>query len=306
MTRTKINLQNLANTRFAIAAGLALGKGLPNFIGRPLAHLIADGISRNRGTAMVRALRTNLWVASGCTLNADALDLQVRQTFRKHLRSLWDFYHNLNRPNKVLDMVDFEPSFQALFDQAKEDKLPRLFVTVHTSNFEMAGRALALRGLEYQILSFPQPPSGYQLQNKIRQESGIEVTPMSVEAFQKARERLRNGGTVLTGVDRPLAQSRHLVRFFGRLAPLPVAYVQLALQTGAPIIIVACISRPGGRYGLICSEPIIARAGSDRDIELVSNAEVVLRAAEDIIRPRPTDWCMFYPVFPEAESEAPV
>lgn len=306
MTRPKINLQNLANTRFAIATALALGQGLPNFIGRPLARLIADGISRNRDTSMVRALRTNLWVASGCTLNAEALDLQVRQTFRKHLRSLWDFYHNLNRPNEVLEMVDFEPSFQTLFDQAKEDKLPRLFVTVHTSNFEMAGRALALRGLEYQILSFPQPPGGYQLQNKIRQESGIEVTPMSVEAFQKARERLRSGGTVLTGVDRPLAQSRHLVRFFGRLAPLPVAYVQLALQTGAPIIIVACISKPGGRYGLICSEPIIAQTGPDRDGELVSNAETVLKYAEDIIRPRPTDWCMFYPVFPEAESEVPV
>ncbi|HAL15479.1 MAG TPA: hypothetical protein DCP32_01625 [Anaerolineaceae bacterium] len=306
MTRTKINLQNLANTRFAIAAGLALGKGLPNFIGRPLARLIADEISRNRDSAMTRALRTNLWVASNGVLSAEALDQQVQQTFRKHLRSLWDFYHNLNRPNKVLDLVDFEPSFQTLFDQAKQDKQPRLFVTVHTSNFEMAGRALALRGLEYQILSFPQPPSGYQLQNKIRQESGIEVTPMSVEAFQKARERLRNGGTVLTGVDRPLAQSRHMVRFFGRLAPLPVAYVQLALQTGAPIIIVACISKPGGRYGLLCSDPIIARAGSDRDSELVGNAEVVLKYAEDAIRPRPTDWCMFYPVFPEAEREVPV
>ncbi len=306
MTRPKINLQNLANTRFAIAAALALGQGLPSFIGRPLARVVADGITRNQDSAMVRALRTNLWVASGGTSSAEALDQQVQQTFRNHIRSLWNFYHNLNRPKKVLELVEFAPMFQAVFDQAKQDKQPRLFVAVHTSNFEMAGRALALRGLEFQILSYPQPPSGYQLQNKIRQESGMEVTPMSVEAFQKARERLRNGGTVLTGVDRPLAQSRHMVRFFDRLAPLPVAYVQLALQTGAPIIVVACISKPDGSYSLICTDPVIARPDPDRDVEMVSNTEAVLKHAEEVIRPRPTDWCMFYPVFPDAEREVPV
>lgn len=305
MSKPNINLQALANTSFAINLALALGQGLPSFIGRPLAKLVADAIVRQPGSQLVKVLRTNLWVASGCTLTATELDLQVRQVFRKHIRSLWDFYHNLNRPNKVKEMVGFSPKFQALFDQASEDGQARLFLTVHTSNFELAGRVLALRGLEYQILSVPQPPSGYKLQNKIRRDAGMEITPMSVEAFQSARERLRRGGTVLTGIDRPLAQTRHKVRFFDRLALLPVAYVQLALQTGAPMIVVACVSKPDGGYEVTCTDPVIAQAYPDRDLELINNAEAVLQKAEEIIRPRPTDWCMFYPIWPELEDSTP-
>ncbi|MHB1480915.1 MAG: lysophospholipid acyltransferase family protein [Bellilinea sp.] len=305
MTRSKINLQTLANSSFGTKAALAIGRGLPFWLGRPLARLAAEIIARQKNSGMVRALRTNLWVANDYKLTGQELDQLVLQTWRKHTRSLWDFYHHLNRPKKVLQLVDFSPDFQTLFDLAKTDQQPRLFVTVHTSNFELAGRALALRGLEFQILSYPQPPGGYQIQNKIRQESGIEMTPMSIESFQKARERLRNGGTVLTGVDRPLAQSRHMVQFFGRPSPLPVAYVQLALQTGAPILVVACVSLPDGRYQLICSPPIDVRPNSDRDTELVGNAEVVLKHAEDIIRPRTSDWCMFYPIWPELVKDVP-
>lgn len=305
MTRSKINLQTLANSSFGTKAGLAIGRGLPSWLGRPLARLAAEIIARQKYSGMVRALRTNLWVANDCRLNGKELDQLSLKAWRKHTRALWDFYHYMDRPKKVLQMVDFSPEFQAVFDQAKEDTQPRLFVTVHTSNFELAGRALALRGLKFQILSYPQPPGGYQIQNQIRQESGIEMTPMSLEAYQKARERLRNGGTVLTGLDRPLAETRHKVQFFGRPSPLPVAYVQLALQTGAPIIVVACVTKPDGRYELTCTPPVIPQPNNDRDRELVSCAEMALSHAEDIIRPQTSDWCMFYPIWPELENEVP-
>lgn len=305
MTRSKINLQTLANSSFGTKAALAIGRGLPSWLGRPLARLAAEIIARQKYSGMIRALRTNLWVANGSSLTGPELDRLTLQTWRKHTRALWDFYHYMNRPKKVLQMVDFTPEFQTVFDQAKADNHPRLFVTVHTSNFELAGRALALRGLKFQILSYPQPPGGYQIQNRIRQESGIEMTPMSIEAFQKARERLRGGGTVLTGLDRPLAETRLKVQFFGRPSPLPVAYVQLALQTGAPIIVVACVTKPDGRYDLTCAPPFYPQPHSDRDLELISNAEMALKNAEEIIRPRTSDWCMFYPIWPELESEVP-
>jgi len=305
MSREIINLQSIANSRFGTNAALAIGRGLPFWIGRPLARLAADIIAGQKDSGMLRALRTNLWVSNDCKPTGKELDQMVLATFRKHTRSLWDFYHHLNRPNKVLEMVGFAPEFQEIFEKAKNDPQPRLFVTVHTSNFELAGRALALRGLDFQILSFPQPPGGYQIQNRIRRESGIDMTPMSPEAFQKARERLRRGGTVLTGADRPLAQSRLLVNFFGRPSPLPVAYVQLALQTGALIYVVACVSKPGGKYEVMNMPPIIPQTHPERDTELVSNAELVLNHAEQIIRPRTTDWCMFYPIWPDLENEVP-
>jgi len=110
---------------------------------------------------------------------------------------------------------------------------------------------------------------------------------------------------VLTGLDRPLADTRLKVQFFGRPSPLPVAYVQLALQTGAPIIVVACVTKPDGRYDLTCAPPFYPQPNSDRDLELVTNAEMALRQAEEIIRPRTSDWCMFYPIWPELENKVP-
>ncbi len=303
MTRPKINLQTLANTSFGTNAALALGRGLPSWLGRPLARLAAEIIARQKYSGMIRALRTNLWVANGSSLTGPELDRLTLQTWRKHTRALWDFYHYMNRPKKVLQMVDFSPEFQGC--STRRRMIPPLFVTIHTSNFELAGRALALRGLKFQILSYPQPPGGYQIQNRIRQESGIEMTPMSLDAYQKARVRLRGGGTVLTGLDRPLADTRLKVQFVGRPSPLPVAYVQLALQTGAPIIVVACVTKPDGRYDLTCAPPFYPQPNSDRDLELVTNAEMALRQAEEIIRPRTSDWCMFYPIWPELENKVP-
>ena len=109
----------------------------------------------------------------------------------------------------------------------------------------------------------------------------------------------------MTGIDRPIADTRYRPRFFGRPASLPVVHVQLALKTNVPVYVVAAIMRPDHTYEIHTSEPIEMQRYKDRETELIENAETILKIAEDYIRMAPVQWSMFYPVWPEVENEVP-
>ena len=227
----------------------------------------------------------------------------TRATFRHTARCLYDFYHNLDEPAAIQRMVRFSPEFErseALIRQGGDGKL---FVCPHLSNSDLVGQALGLRGLDIQVLSYPQPSGGYRWQNRIRRNAGLYMTPTSVSALRQAEEKLRAGGIVLTGLDRPISGSKYLPRFFGRPASLPVTHVRLALKVGIPITVIACQMQPDGSYCLLASDPIPMEPHADLMQETLQNAEALLRVVEGWIQRTPDQWAMFYPVWPEVINE---
>src|SRR5690606_31650638 len=99
-------------------------------------------------------------------------DITLR-VLKSNARCLFDFYHNLNDGDRILHMVAFSPRFQKIFDERKKGEKGAFFVAPHLSAFDLTGLALAARGLRFQILSYPQPGSGYTWQNKLRDEHGL-------------------------------------------------------------------------------------------------------------------------------------
>ena len=172
-------------------------------------------------------------------------------------------------------------------------------VAPHLSNFDLAGRAMALNGYKIQVLSYPQPRGGYQWQNQLRRDIGIDITPMSTESMRQAKARLQEGGGVITGLERPLPSTNYYPKFFGHPAPVPVSYVRMALQTKSAVVVVACVGTPQENYFLECSDPIYMKPHEDAIQEIERNAERVLTAAEPFIRAHPEQWAMFYPVWPQ-------
>jgi len=300
-----MNLMAIINSSLGIGAALAVGRLLPEKLGWKLADFIATRLAARHDSPMVKTVRANQWVVRGGGLSPEELEDITLRVFKSDARCLFDFYHNLNDPKKILYMVGFSPRFQAVFDERLKEKRGALFVAPHLSAFDLAGLALAARGLRFQILSYPQPGSGYTWQNKLRDERGLEVTPTSIASMQQARLRLQAGGTVLTGLDRPVPDAEILPRFFGRPAPVPVFYTRLALKTRVPVYVVAVSTLPDGKYLLDCSEPIEMIPGADPHEETRLNAERVLKAGEIFIRNHPDQWSMFYPVWPEALKEIP-
>ncbi len=304
----RMKLTELLNSRFGLGLGLGLSRLLSPRVGYPLAQWIADRISDRHRAMMVRSVRANQWVVHDKRITIQQLNALVQETFRSSARSLYEFWHLFTDPQSVLDRVDFEPSFLECMRRAQKQESGTLLVAPHMTNFDLIGRAVALRGLDLHILSYPQPPGGYRWQNKLRRLPGIFVTPMSIEALRQASETLRAHRTVLTGVDRPLPtgeDAKYRPRFFGRPASLPVFHVRLALKHNLPIIVLGGTRKPDGCYTVWASEPIPMKRSVDLIQEIVENAETVLNVIAGNIRTAPDQWAMFYPVWPEILDTAP-
>ncbi len=300
-----MSLQSLINSRFGIGLILALGKIIPSSIGYPLAEKVSLRLSAQNNSGIVRAARANQWIISGRSLSSEELDAQTRETFRQTSRWLFDFYNNIDNYQAILDRVALSPKLvNFLTDRLGGDE-GTILVAPHLSNFDFGGRALVLHGFDIQVLSYPQPHGGYQWQNKLRKDIGMNVTPMSLESMRAAKTRLRNGGVVVTGMDRPLDRSNYHPRFFSFPAAVPTSYIRMALQTNSAVQVIACIGLPEKNYRVECSDLIYMEPDNDPVREIEKNAEKVLREAEKFIRAYPTQWAMFYPVWPFALEEMP-
>jgi lauroyl/myristoyl acyltransferase len=86
---------------------------------------------------------------------------------------------------------------------------------------------------------------------------------------------------------------------------MPVAYIRLAIKAGIPVTVAAITRLPSGNYLIDSSDPIPMKPYPDLKTEMEKNAEAVLDMAERFILRAPQQWLMFYPVWPNAESEMP-
>ncbi len=300
-----MNIQPILNSRTSTEIALFLSKALPPLIGYPLSNHIAKRFVIHNGTDSYKALRANQWIVNQGKLSSLELDQITERTIQNTANCLYDYYHNIRKPKSTIDMVEFSPSFQEYLANLGKTKEGTLFVAPHLSNFDLCARAATFKGMRVQVLSFPEPPGGYKIQNKIRQEVGIDITPISMTSMLQAIERLRNGGTVLTGVDRPFADAKHKPLFFGRPATLSDFHVRIALRVKSPIIVLAAKNLPEHRYLIQASEPIPMKLFNDKEKEYVYNLESVLEVVAEYIRQVPDQWSMYYPVWPDALTEMP-
>lgn len=289
-----MGFESLSNSRFGIGLALGVSRATPPAAGHWLARKVAGRLVKNAESPMVRAYRTNQWMASGRTLSGEALDDAVRETIATNGRFLYDVYHLPEGKEAVLRMVVVNDAFERLL-HAPDDG-PVVFAGVHLGNFDLMGWALSHSGLRAQTLSVADPNGGYEWQNEMREKAGMEITPVSVQALKQAARRLRDGGSVLTGLDRPLpdVDEDHRPRFFGEPSNTPLLHVRLAMRAKVPVIVLSSFLRRDGRYEVIASDPI----PMESDDQIV-NAERCLAFAEDVIRRAPTQWAMPHAVWPQ-------
>ncbi|HWT80255.1 MAG TPA: hypothetical protein VN648_15840 [Candidatus Methylomirabilis sp.] len=300
-----MTFQNVLNSRYSVGLAQSLGRAVPLPMGYRIADWAGGQISRLGRTGIVQAVAANQRVVGGPDLAEAELARRVRAVFQNTGRCQFDFYHRLGRPEKILAVMSFSDEFERCLEKVcstRPGEPGTLLVCPHLSNFELAGQAIALRGVRPLLLSFPQPKGGYQQQNQLRIQAGLETVPTSVEALRRATRTLETGGVVLTGVDRPIQGGKYRPMFFDRPASLPVMHVRLAMKLGIPITVIACSTLPDGTYRTIVSDPIPMQPDADLARGLVRNAEVVLRVIEKWIRQAPEQWSMFYPVWPEISS----
>ncbi|KAF0109759.1 MAG: hypothetical protein FD147_2084 [Chloroflexi bacterium] len=298
---------DLTNQALGTALVLALSQGLPPFMGHPVAAVISYILGNRVISPTFHAIRLNQWVAHDGKLSQRELRRAVRRVFQNQGRALYDFYHNLDRPEEIRRLVKLTPRFTAMMEESMASKANQgtLLVMPHLSGFNVGGLLLAQLGFRFLTLAIPNPNRGYAWQNKLRNDRGMEVLPMTGSSMQLARERLQKGGAVLTGIDRPHPESGYNPLFFNRPAALPVAYIRLALKTHARVFVIGFRSLADHSYLIDLSDQVEMEHAADPREELMMNTQKVLRIAEEYIRLDPSQWMMFLPVWPQAEGELP-
>lgn len=301
MKQRKIPFKIIMQQSVVIQIGLLLGHVLPRKIGLKISSFIGTILGRNTHNPMVQAIRANQYVIHNQSLTDETLDELPKIILRSAAKCIFDYFYFISRPERLQEVISFSPMADNAFRRIKENK-PNVFVSPHLSNFDLMGYALAHNDLDFQVLSFPEPGNSYKMQNQLRESLGIKVTPMNLSAFREARKRLEGGGSILTGLDRPLPDNqinKYRPTFFGQQTNLPVAYIRMALEANAPVVVVTATPQPGGKYQLEASDLIWMDSFSDLETEIIHNANRVLQEAEGFIKKYAQQWAMFYPVWPE-------
>jgi lauroyl/myristoyl acyltransferase len=302
-------LQHFLGSRLVTGLGMFLSRYVPPLIGHAGADLIA-GLINWRQPDVYWIVHANLRQVMGPQMDEKALHRLVRQVFRNTARNNYELWHLVSRGQEaVRAAVHIPPDVWTYIEQAQQRGNGLVIVGTHTGNFDLGILALAVHGLEVQVLGMAAPPAGgFDLMDRMRTEFGVHLTPISLPALREAIDRLHAGGAVATGVDRPVGGEAPAVEFFGRPALLPTGHVRLALRTDASILVAGPRRDGRGRTVVHLSPPLeMVRTGDPED-DMQVNLRRVTAWVEKFVRAWPEQWAMFVPVWPEstrAERSAP-
>lgn len=282
-----------------------LGKHLPPRLGYFVADLLSDLISHQPDWKQPRALRANLQVVTDGKGSPADLSKMVYEAYRISGRGYYDFYHYMDNPAEILKRVQFTPGFEQIIQKSLTRQQGIILALCHTGNPDLCGRAVILHGMPLFVITAPEEFGSYSLANQLRRQMKMESYPASMETVKKAIEHLRSGGVVATGVDRPFPDSHFRPRFFGRPAALPVGPVRMALRLKLPVYAIGGHQLPDHNYLMWASDAIEMEFSGDAEQDVLYNSERVLAEIEFRIREHPTQWAMFYPVWPKTNFEMP-
>lgn len=293
-------IQRLIDSRLGIALSLLLGRLLPRHLGYYLARQIASWLAGQNDSPTVRAIRANQWVIRGENLLPTALQQAVQETLCSTAYALFDLYHFFSAPQATQRLLVLDSTTQRLIRRAEYEKQGLAIGGLHMSAFDLALQWLCRQGMRPLILTIPNPQGGRRMEYEMRRKAGMNLVPTSLPSLRQAIHHLRQGGLVLTGIDRPVENPGLRPRFFGRPSALPTHLTYLALKAEVPVMVIAARREDDGKYHIYTSDEItLDSQPGDRDQEVLENTERILSVAETFIRQAPNQWSISLPVWPE-------
>jgi KDO2-lipid IV(A) lauroyltransferase len=298
-----MGLLEWARARGAVELGLWFSQHSPRWAGYGVSRLFADAVAYLK-PVVYQTVRKNLAQVLGADADETTLRSVVHHIFDHAGRTYYDFFRAIGEPQSVLaNSVRISPDLVQFIRTETGSGRGVLLLGAHMSNFDLGLLALGARGLPSLILSLGEPDDGFGLLNDLRQMDGVEVASVSAGALRAAIERLKGGGMVITGADRPVAEERSLVPFFGRPSRLPLGPARLALMTSATVLLGVCYHDEHNGYVLDVSGPIEMVRSGNRRRDMLDSTRRLAEVMERYIRARPEQWMMFHPMWDEDNDE---
>ena len=302
-----MDIQRYLDHSFVVKSSILIGEILPPRMGYWFADTLSRLLSSFENSDLSRAVRANQWVVQGECLDKEELVAATRSVLTHAGRCYYDLYNTWNDTRALQAMAPITTQIEQFIDFSRSGE-GTLVVAPHLSNFDLVVRALASYGLKAKILTLENPTGGNRVQNKLRETTGLDITPLGdPRVYGETIRYLKDGGVAATGVDRPFPgrKKKHQVNFLGRPSALPVGYIRMALAADIPVTVVAAKMLPSKKYTMLYSGPVYLKRFQDRVKETVYNAEMILEVIGDYILQAPEQWLMYYPVWPEVMDIVP-
>jgi phosphatidylinositol dimannoside acyltransferase len=295
-----MKVQDILGSPVGLWLGMIIGRTVPPRLGYGLSRRIARWMRRNRYD-MFRVLRENI---SHVVPEADdkALDDMAEEAVYHTGCGYFDMFHYRPEDLVARGVLEYDPAEWEMAAHMFSDPRGTVVVGPHLSNFDLMAQWFVAQGFELHALSLATPDRGDRMMNTLRRDRGILVTPISVHSLRDAMRRLRQGGTVITGVDRPADYNEDKTLFFDAPAPVPRGHIRLAMQTGARVLVVYCTRHPEGHYRLRFLPPMDMDRTGDRAHDIELNTRRVLVLIEEAIRAAPEQWIMLAPAWRRPDS----
>ncbi len=165
-----------------------------------------------------------------------------------------------------------------------------VFVSGHVGNWELLARRVARAGFPSQsIAKETSDPRLTALVERFRARGGVRSIWRGQEGAARAMLRALKAGEILgLLIDQDTRVQSVFVPFFGELAATPRAAADLALRTGAAVVVGFC-QREGDGYRLWMEE-VPAPPGEDREAAVLALTAALSARIEAAIRRAPEQW----------------
>lgn len=174
-------------------------------------------------------------------------------------------------PQDLLDLFEQVDGFEHL-DNALRTGRGALLVTGHLGNWELGGSYIAARGVPVDAIARHMSNRVFeQYLTQVRERFGVKVV-FDEHAVRQTPRSIRDNRVVGFLCDQGvLGLASTFVPFFSRLAKTPRGPAVFALRLEVPVVFVAAVRLPSGRYRLVVESIAVIRTG-DRDADTTALA----------------------------------
>ncbi len=122
-----------------------------------------------------------------------------------------------------------------------------------------------------------------------REQLGVKMIERGT-SYRTILKVLKEHNFVGILIDQDTSVKSTFVKFYGKPAYTPIGAAMMALDSNAPVVAVANLRTPEGKYRFYCSPEIDIVRTDDRKSDIQTNTENFHSVIEDIIMKNPTQW----------------
>jgi lauroyl/myristoyl acyltransferase len=218
----------------------------------------------------------------------------TREAFALYGRYWFDTFNVLGwDDDRVVDAFRFEGI--DLVEKGLADGKGVVIALPHTGNWDVGGRAMALRlAPVVSVAEHLKPEQLFALFLEHRRQLRMDIVDLSSDHVgRQLTKRLEENRIVALVADRDLSGGGVEVEMFGRTRRMPAGPALLALSSGAPLLSGPTFTTRDG-WVEVLSEVSIEPTGRRKD-DIVALTRVLAASFEKAIAAAPSDWHLFQP-----------